>query len=927
MPVYQVSRGLARSLVALSLAVGLFAAGSSSGQTGLDLSTYEGMSALAGDDHRHAGSSMDHLRLVAGNCNGHELGPGLAVFDQAEAAEYDWVNLSYHDGGPSSGHLGHYQAWIDATGFYTDPTYDYSIVPSPLGFPDFRLCPAGPTPGNPCPPVDPPWNETLSHSTAAMVKNVPGSFLAFAGREYTPASPHTIAIPNGDPDTDCTKATIAAYPLDDRCPSISDLYRWTARWGKGVLIRAHPLDDVPDNGFAGWNPDPGSGPAYQNGFSDSAIQGIEVGNFVSFNQGQEAAYRTGLRLGYRLFPSYGSDLHGLAACKNYPSLLEQGAAICWVRPPEAASWNRQSLIDAMHERRCYYSRAFKPDLRIEACAADATGSCTGPVVQMGGLVNEASGRVRVRITAMNDPANQDPSQSVVRRLSRLELVSHDQLGTLLAPAHVCTLHEYPQADVCDVDTTVVVGSNGGSFYARICEASGCGNSGTVIVSPPIFVNWSTYRLQAGRREDNDAYDAETDSDGVPWIEDNCPQLANPGQQNSDEDTRGDACDNCPNVRSEDQADFDQDGEGDVCDVDDDDDGVLDDADACDLGPNVDSDGDGWFDPCDNCTTVPNPGQEDSDTISDTTATPLPDGIGDACDNCTYVANRQTTPLVGSRTTTGEQLDDDADGTGNACDLDYDNDGSTELDVDVLTLSDGASVLSAVCPPMPDPQYFTTRCELLDADGEGESITATGADGSLAASVLADPSASSTCASCGRFAVLPCLGDNCGDSDPDNDLVANRLDNCPTIANTSQTDADGDLVGDACDNCTQRANPRVASDYLATNTWATLTGGQRDDDHDGYGNVCDGDFNNTYGLVNAGDLAEFRSENLGKSRALDTCGLANDRPCAIFDMDEVGGLINATDLALFRTLLGEAAGPRCATCPLTCSAGVDGSCGP
>jgi hypothetical protein len=169
----------------------------------------------------------------------------------------------------------------------------------------------------------------------------------------------------------------------------------------------------------------------------------------------------------------------------------------------------------------------------------------------------------------------------------------------------------------------------------------------------------------------------------------------------------------------------------------------------------------------------------------------------------------------------------------------------------------------------------------------------------------------------------------GGPDQDGDGIPDATDNCPTVANPTQTDTDGDGVGDACDNCVNVANPRVTPDiptFLSANPWATLTGGQRDDDHDGYGNKCDAKFPDTTGtLVGASDLGQFRASN-GKSRTGDTCGTAGTHPCAIYDLDETGTVINSGDLGVFRSLNGKAPGPKCPTCPLTCSAGTAGTCG-
>ncbi len=68
---------------------------------------------------------------------------------------------------------------------------------------------------------------------------------------------------------------------------------------------------------------------------------------------------------------------------------------------------------------------------------------------------------------------------------------------------------------------------------------------------------------------------DSDRDGIGDAVDNCPNMANPNQQNSDGDALGDPCDNCPLVTNPAQTNFDGDSAGDACDTDDDNDGVYD----------------------------------------------------------------------------------------------------------------------------------------------------------------------------------------------------------------------------------------------------------------------------------------------------------------------------------------------------------------
>lgn len=97
----------------------------------------------------------------------------------------------------------------------------------------------------------------------------------------------------------------------------------------------------------------------------------------------------------------------------------------------------------------------------------------------------------------------------------------------------------------------------------------------------------------------------------------------------------------------------------------------------------------------------------------------------------------------------------------------------------------------------------------------------------------------------------------------------------TFLGVGPPDSDSDGVPDSSDNCTLLANPD-----------------QRDTDHDGFGNRCDADFNNS-GFVNAADLAFFKTR------------FGTNNP----DADLNGsGFVNAADLAIFKSLFGRAPGP-------------------
>ncbi|MBI2486545.1 MAG: thrombospondin type 3 repeat-containing protein [Deltaproteobacteria bacterium] len=252
---------------------------------------------------------------------------------------------------------------------------------------------------------------------------------------------------------------------------------------------------------------------------------------------------------------------------------------------------------------------------------------------------------------------------------------------------------------------------------------------------------------------------DADGDGVPDIQNNCPDDPNPDQTNTDGDGQGDACDadidgdgvlngndNCPLNVNPNQADTDSDGVGNVCDDDDDNDSVLDNNDNCPLNANPDqinTDGDGSGDACD----------ADDDN----------DGVSDSSDNC---------PL----TFPGDADQTDTDGDGNACDEDDDGDGVND-DTDNCPLDHNFDQAN---------NDGDNNGDICDADDDNDSV----------------PDGSDNCPFTANTNQADSDGDGQGnvcDGDADGDDVPNEGDNCPLNPNADQSDLDEDGLGDVCDD--------------------------------------------------------------------------------------------------------------------------------
>ena len=206
--------------------------------------------------------------------------------------------------------------------------------------------------------------------------------------------------------------------------------------------------------------------------------------------------------------------------------------------PEQVDWNGDGLGDACEDS--------DGDGLVDAL------DCAPGAAHQTGIPGEVPDTLRVGVSGNGTPASlrwtmaeQAPLHLLLRgRIDPVEAWSYSHLclgGPLLRPS-------------VEDDGTPLPGE---AYYYLAVGRNACGQGppGHASDGSPIPTFGDCY---VGYRD--------TDGDGIQDLEDDCPEIADGGQQDGDGDGRGIACDNCPMNPNPDQADADGDGLGDACDL-------------------------------------------------------------------------------------------------------------------------------------------------------------------------------------------------------------------------------------------------------------------------------------------------------------------------------------------------------------------------